>query len=174
MQFEYYVLNYDFNKEEVEMYNIFNNSIVQEWSEKEIKKYLRAPSRYKKVDYSYDWNDGCMNTHTIYGFEALCDQIRSILMNQLWSRIQYEISVGDVFIPDIKHTAAFIDACIKEGKTIEELKSAIDKENKKRNHLTKIDCYYQCLPNLENIVHTIIRQYKEQLKKQKAGGSVND
>lgn len=174
MHFEYYVLNYDFNKQEVEMFNIFDNCNVQEWSEKEIKKYLRAPSKYKKEERSYNYEAGCMNTRTIYGFQALCEEIRSILMNQLWSRIQYEISVGDVFIPDIKHTAAFIDACIKDGKTIEELKSAVDKENKKRNYLTKIDAYYQCLPNLENIVHTIIRQYKEQLKKQKEGGPAND
>ena len=30
MQFEYYVLNYDFNKKKVVNYNVFNNIRVQE------------------------------------------------------------------------------------------------------------------------------------------------
>ena len=45
MQFEYYVLNYDFNKKKVVNYNIFNNIRVQEWTERAVKKYLRAPKK---------------------------------------------------------------------------------------------------------------------------------
>ena len=49
MQFEYYVLNYDTNKKKVINYNIFNNISVQEWTEKEVRKYLRAPKKYKHI-----------------------------------------------------------------------------------------------------------------------------
>lgn len=34
------------------------------------------------------------------------------------------------------------------------------------NKLEKIDCYYQAHANAEIIAHTVLRQYKEQLKKQ--------
>ena len=46
MQFEFYVLNYDFNRRKVYMYNIFNNISVQEWTEKAVKKYLRSPKKF--------------------------------------------------------------------------------------------------------------------------------
>ena len=49
MQFEYYVLNYDTNKKKVINYNIFNNINVQECTEKEVRKYLRAPKKYKHI-----------------------------------------------------------------------------------------------------------------------------
>ena len=45
MQFEFYVLNYDFNKKKVVNYNIFNNLSIQEWTEKEAHKYIKV---YKK------------------------------------------------------------------------------------------------------------------------------
>ena len=46
MQFEFYVLNYDTNRNKVEMFNIFNNIRVQEWAEKAVRKYLRAPKKF--------------------------------------------------------------------------------------------------------------------------------
>ena len=49
MQFEFYVLNYDTNKKKVINYNIFNNINVQEWTEKEVRKYLRSPKKYKHI-----------------------------------------------------------------------------------------------------------------------------
>ena len=46
MRFEYYVLNYDINKNKVIPYNIFRNINVQECTEREIRKYLRSPKNY--------------------------------------------------------------------------------------------------------------------------------
>jgi hypothetical protein len=93
MKFEFYVLNYDFNSHKVKMFNIFNNIHVQERTEKEVRKYLRSSSKYTYTDY---------RTHkTINGFDALCEEIRLIIMGEEWSRREYEISVGDAFETDI-------------------------------------------------------------------------
>ena len=89
MNFEYYVLNYNNNKHCVENFNIFNNIHVQEEVEKAVKRYLRSPSKYTYYH------------TTLKGFDALCDEIRSIIQWQEWSRVQYEISVGDAFETDI-------------------------------------------------------------------------
>lgn len=92
MEFEFYVLNYDFNKKKVVNFNIFNNYLVHDWTLKEVKKYVRSPKNYKYVSYS--------NNETIYGFEGFCESLRSIIMWQEWSRVEYEISVGDAFEDD--------------------------------------------------------------------------
>lgn len=88
MQFEYYVLNYDINRRKVIMDNVFDNIQVQEATEEEIKKYLRSPKKYKR------W---CSEKT---GFDALCEEIDSIIRWQEWSRREYEISVGDAFEED--------------------------------------------------------------------------
>ena len=139
MQFEYYVLNYDFNKKKVINYNIFNNILVQERTEKAVKKYLRAPKNFK---YIVQYANKFLNREeiVIYGFNALVKEIDSIIHNQQWSRREYEISVGDAFETD----------CTK---------------------LVKRDCYQQCKPNMVAITHEVIRQYKEQLKKEKVIGN---
>ena len=93
MQFEYYVLNYDLNKKKVINYNIFNNIHVQEWTEKAVKKYLRAPKKFKYESF--------FNKEITYGFNALVKETDSIISNQQWSRREYEISVGDAFESDI-------------------------------------------------------------------------
>lgn len=95
MRFEYYVLNYDFNGRKAKMFNIFNNIHVQEHTEKEIKRYLRSPKKYKVKFLRY------VEQKDLTGFDALCEEIRSILQWQLWSRCEYEISVGDAFEKDI-------------------------------------------------------------------------
>ena len=46
MQFEFYVLNYNFTKHEVEMFNIFNNHIVNDNVLNIVKKYLRSPKKF--------------------------------------------------------------------------------------------------------------------------------
>lgn len=94
MQFKFYVLNYDFNRKCVINYNIFNNIRVNEWTKKAIKKYLRSPSKYKYERYG--------NQNVIYGFEALCEEIRSIVANQQCGRREYEIGVSDAFETDIE------------------------------------------------------------------------
>ena len=134
MQFEYYVLNYDFNKKKVINYNIFNNIRVQEWTEKEVRKYLRAPKKYKHiVQYENKFLD--REEITIYGFDALVKEIDSIIAWQERGRREYECSVGDAFETDI-------------------------------NNYEKCDTYSQANPNMVIIAHEVIRQYKEQLKKE--------
>lgn len=93
MQFEFYVLNYNFNKRKVEMFNIFNNIHVQEWTEKAVKKYLRAPKKFKYQPFGKD-------IEPIYGFDALVREIDSIIHCEEWARREYEISVADAFETD--------------------------------------------------------------------------
>ncbi len=125
IQFEYYVLNYNHNKQQVESFNIFKNVHVQEWAEKAVKKYIRNPKKF-----TYKSFDG---REAMYGFDALVKEIDSIIAWQEFGRREYEISVADAFEND----------CSK---------------------LEKWDCYMQAAPNMEMIVHEVIRQYKEQKK----------
>ena len=134
MQFEYYVLNYDTNKKKVINYNIFNNINVQEWTEKEVRKYLRAPKKYKHiVQYKNDFLG--REEIAVYGFDALVEEIDRTIAWQERGRCEYECSVGDAFETDI-------------------------------NNYEKWDTYSQAKPNMAIITHEVIRQYKEQLKKE--------
>ena len=92
IQFEYYVLNYNHNKKQIEPYNIFNNIYVQEYTEKTIRKYVRNPKKF-----TYKSFDG---KEEIYGFDALVNEIDSIIRWQEWSRREYEVSIGDAFETD--------------------------------------------------------------------------
>ena len=133
MQFEFYVLNYDFNKKKVVNYNIFNNIRVQEHTEKAVRKYLRSPKNYKHV--VQHKNDFLGREEiAVYGFDALVEEINRTIAWQEYGRREYEVSVGDAFETDI-------------------------------NNYEKWDTYSQAHPNAEIIAHTVIRQYKEQLKK---------
>ena len=93
MQFEFYVLNYNSNRNKVVMYNIFNNIRVQEYTEKAVRKYLRSPKNFKYTPFF-------KTEETIYGFDALVKEIDSIIHWQEWSRREYECSVGDAFTTD--------------------------------------------------------------------------
>lgn len=99
MQFEYYVLNYDFNKKKVVNYNIFNNIRVQEWTEKEVRKYLRAPKKYKHI-VQYGNKFLGREEIAIYGFDALVEEIDRTIAWQERGRREYECSVGDAFTTD--------------------------------------------------------------------------
>ena len=134
MKFEYYVLNYDFNKKKVVNYNIFNNIRVQEWTEKEVRKYLRAPKKYKHI-VQYGNKFLGREEIAIYGFDALVNEIDRTIAWQERGRCEYECSVGDAFETDI-------------------------------NNYEKWDTYSQAKPNMAIITHEVIRQYKEQLKKE--------
>ena len=92
MRFKYYVLNYNCNKKKIEPFNIFRNILVQEWTEKAVKKFIRSPKNY--VYKSFDGKD------EIYGFDALVKEIDHIIKWQEWSRREYEVSVGDAFETD--------------------------------------------------------------------------
>lgn len=93
MQFEFYVLNYDFNRRKVEMFNIFNNILVQEYTEKAVRKYLRNPKKFEYKSFHKD-------VEPIYGFDALVKEIDSIIHWQEWSRSEYECSAGYAFETD--------------------------------------------------------------------------
>ena len=102
MQFEYYVLNYDTNKKKVINYNIFNNSNVQECTEKEVRKYLRAPKKYKHI-VQYENKFLGIEEIAIYGFDALVEEIDRTIAWQERGRREYEVSVGDAFETDINN-----------------------------------------------------------------------
>ncbi len=93
IQFEFYVLNYNFNKRKIEMFNIFNNIRVQEWAEKAVRKYLRNPKRFTFTSYT-------KNEEVIYGFDGFVKELDRIIRHEEWSRRQYEISVSDAFTTD--------------------------------------------------------------------------
>ena len=95
MQFKYYVLNYDCNKKKIEPFNIFRNILVQEWTEKAVKKFIRSPKNY--VYKSFDGKD------EIYGFDALVKEIDHIIKWQEWSRCGYEMGVCYKFETDCKN-----------------------------------------------------------------------
>lgn len=92
MQFEFYVLNYNNNKQKIEMYNIFNNIRVQEYTEKAVKKYLRSPKNFVYKSFGED--------EEIYGFDALVKEIDSIIIWQEKGRSEYEIGVSYAFDTD--------------------------------------------------------------------------
>ena len=75
------------------MFNVFNNIRVQEWVEKAVKKYLRAPKKFVSEPYN-------KNEETLYGFDAFVEEIRRTIAWQENGRRQYEISVGDAFTTD--------------------------------------------------------------------------
>ena len=100
MQFEFYVLNYDINKKKVINYNIFNNINVQECTEKEVRKYLRAPKKYKHI-VQYENKFLGREEIAIYGFDALVEEIDRTIAWGERSKREYEIGVCDAFETDI-------------------------------------------------------------------------
>ena len=99
MQFEYYVLNYDTNKKKVINYNIFNNINVQEWTEKAVRKYLRAPKKFKHT-VQYENKFSRREEIALYGFDALVEEIDRTIAWGERGRREYEVSVGDAFTTD--------------------------------------------------------------------------
>ena len=102
MQFEYYVLNYDCNANKIVPFNIFRNILVQEWTEKEVRKYLRAPKKYKHI-VQYENKFLGREEIAIYGFDALVEEIDRTIAWQERGRCEYECSVGDAFETDINN-----------------------------------------------------------------------
>ena len=92
LQFEYYVLNYDCNAHKIVPFNIFRNILVQEETEKTVRKYLRSPKNF-----TYKSFDG---KEILHGFDAFVRELDGIIKWQEWSRRQYEVSVGDAFETD--------------------------------------------------------------------------
>ncbi len=97
-RFEFYVVNYDFNKKQCEMFNIFRNINVYEYSLKEVKKHLANKKKYP--------------------YEQFCEKIKNIIMWQEWSRIEYECSVGEPF-PETVNELQKIDCYYQAKPNIE-------------------------------------------------------
>lgn len=86
------MLNYDCNKKKVIPFNIFRNINVQEYTEREVRKYLRSPKNYTYKSFN--------EKEEIYGLDALVKEIDHIIKWQEWGRREYEVSVGDAFETD--------------------------------------------------------------------------
>lgn len=157
--FKWYVLNYNINQKKIEQWNIFENINVSKNCLEAVKEYIKHPSEY--VYHDYDNNE-------TKGFDGLCAKFQSILRCELWARREYEISVGDAFIPDVKDFASMINTYISEGKTLQDLSNDINvKANKKYYNLEKYDVYKQCEQNIPAIVRECIFQYKQNNKSKK-------
>ena len=159
MQFEFYVLNYDTNKKKVIPYNIFRNINVKECTEREIRKYLRSPKNYKYDSFFKD-------EEAVYGFDGLCKRFEQILRCEEWSRCEYEIAVGGIFITELSD----IIREVERGEiTVEDIYEEIQKKNKRNGKLEKWDCFQQAQKNIPMIMRECIWQYKQQKKKTKDG-----
>lgn len=89
VKFEYYVLNENFNEHKIEPFNIFRNHWVNDRTAKAVRKYLRAPSKFKFTTWRSD--------EVLYGFEAFVKELDEIIMCEEWSRCEYEILVNGMF-----------------------------------------------------------------------------
>ena len=165
MQFEFYVLNYDFNKKKVVNYNVFNNIRVQEWTEKAVRKYLRAPKKFKHI-VQYENKFLGKEEIALYGFEALVEEINRTIAWQEYGRREYEVSVGDAFITEIRDIVREVE---RGNLTNDNLYDELMKTEQHNAKLEKWDCYEQAKPNMKMITYEVIRQYKEQKKKAKDG-----
>lgn len=74
--FEFYVVHWNINAKRAEMFNIFNNSRVYE----------------NAVELTKDYVEGRIKTR-----KEFAHQLGKIIQWQEWSRVQYEIAVGDPF-----------------------------------------------------------------------------
>lgn len=86
----YFVPQWDPYKKEAVMWDIFNNYSVHDWCVRDIKRYLRAPSKFKSPSLNKDVPD-------VYGFEGLCREFERSFANQFWARYEYEYSIGEAF-----------------------------------------------------------------------------
>lgn len=160
IQFEYYVLNYDHNKDKIVLFNIFDNYYVQEQTEKEIRKYIRNPKNYKYDSFFKD-------EEPVYGFDGLCKRFETILRCEEWARCEYEIAVGGIFITELSD----IIREVERGEIgADDIYEEIQKKNKYSSKLEKWDCFQQAQKNISMIMRECIWQYKQQKKKEKVGG----
>ena len=154
MQFEYYVLNYNPNAKKIEPFNIFRNCYVQEYTEKAVRKYLRSPKNYKYDSFFKD-------EESVYGFDGLCKRFEQILRHEEWSRCEYEIAVGGIFITELSDIVREVE---RGEIAVEDIYEEIQKRNKRNSKLEKWDCFQQTQKNIPMIMRECIRQYKEQRK----------
>ncbi|WP_270592280.1 hypothetical protein [Faecalibacillus intestinalis] len=146
-KFQFYVLNYDHNKNKVVNFDIFNNWHVYNEVLKEVKKYCRSANKYAFTRHRMSGKE------TYYGFEGLCAAIDFALRDE-WSRCEYEIIVDGLF----SHSQP------KENETKDEKIKRLEKD---LNSGEKWDCYQQAIPNIEIIAREVIYQYKQWDKQRK-------
>lgn len=79
--FEFYVLNHNFNSKKLEMFNIFNNVHVYNEALKATKKHLKNKRKFTREDFE--------------------EELASIIKWQEWSRVEYEICAGAPFESDM-------------------------------------------------------------------------
>lgn len=108
---------------ELDWINVFGNTKVNESVESYLRKYVRAPSKYKEGK----------------GFEGLKRDISLTLMSMYWSRSEYEFAVTPLYRVTQKYS-------------------------------NRVDIYELCEHNIDAITHELIRQHKEQLRKEKKNG----
>lgn len=96
---KYYVLTYDFNTRKIEQYNLFNHRYIYEATIKLAKKYLRFKDEFRYKSYS--------SSREYRGWNAYIENLRVIMLS-VWSKIEYEISVGRPFA-DERDTFTKID-----------------------------------------------------------------
>ena len=154
IQFEYYVLNHNFNRDKIELFNIFNNYYVQDQTEKEIKKYIRSPKNYK-------YNSFLKDEEVVYGFDGLCKRFEQILKHEEWARCEYEIAVGGIFITELSDIVREVE---RGEIAVEDIYEEIQRRNKRNSKLEKWDCFQQTQKNIPMIMRECIRQYKKQKK----------
>ena len=165
MQFEYYVLNYNPNAKKIEPFNIFRNCYVQEYTEKAVRKYLRSPKNYKYVvQHKNDFLG--REENAVYGFDALVEEIDRTIAWQERGRREYEVSVGDAFITEIRDIVREVE---RGNLTNDNLYDELKKTEQHNVKLEKWDCFQQAQKNIPMIMRECIRQYKEQKKKAKDG-----
>ena len=75
--FQFYVVNYNSNSKECEMFNIFNNIHVYDECLRLVKKHLRNKKEFP--------------------FEEFKEEVRRTIAWQEWGRFEYECSVGAPF-----------------------------------------------------------------------------
>ena len=151
MQFEYFVLNYDCNAKKIVPFNIFRNIHVQEWTEKAVRKYLRSPKNF-----TYKSFDG---QEILHGFDALVKELDGIIAWQERGRREYEVSVGDAFITEIRDIVREVE---RGNLTNDNLYDELKKTEQHNSKLEKWDAYLQAKPNMAIIAREVLRQYKEQ------------
>lgn len=89
MLFEWYVLKYSYERRTTVSYNIFDDEELQNETEKAIRRYLRAPSKFAHYKYTAPGKED----RSEYGFAGLVSEIDSIIF-------QYDSAYDEILFPD--------------------------------------------------------------------------
>ena len=91
----------------------------------------------------------------------MCKRFEQILRCEEWSRCEYEIAVGGIFIIELSDIVRAVE---REEITADEVYEEIQKKNKRNSKLEKWDCFQQAQKNIPMIMRECIWQYKKQKK----------